>query len=89
MPMDRKGLTKLTEECGELVQIASKKSAYIDTDKHPDGKSMKRRLEEEIADVRAASKLVQENFKLDKAFIKRRAREKLKKFKEWDADPKS
>ena len=32
------GLTKLIEECGELVQIAAKKQAYFDTDTHPDGK---------------------------------------------------
>lgn len=82
--MSHNGLTKLTEECGELTQIAMKKIAFADTDVHPDGKgSMKLRLEEEIADVRAASQFVIANFDLDEEFIKERAEQKLKMFVEW------
>jgi NTP pyrophosphatase (non-canonical NTP hydrolase) len=82
------GLTKLIEECGELVQIAAKKQAYFDTDTHPDGKgSMKRRLEEEMADVMAACVFVAEKFGLDGEFLEARAQKKLELFKSWDNGP--
>ena len=82
------GLTKLIEECGELVQIAAKKQAYFDTDTHPDGKgSMKRRLEEEMADVIAACVFVAEKFGLDDKFLETRMQKKLALFKSWDNNP--
>jgi NTP pyrophosphatase (non-canonical NTP hydrolase) len=82
------GLTKLIEECGVLVQIAAKKQAYFDTDAHPDGKgSMKRRLEEEMADVMAACVFVAEKFGLDDKFLETRMQKKLALFKSWDNDP--
>ena len=82
------GLTKLIEECGELVQIAAKKQAYFDTDTHPDGKgSMKRRLEEEMADVIAACVLVAENFGLNQDFLEQRALKKLELFRSWHNNP--
>ena len=82
------GLTKLIEECGELVQIAAKKQAYFDTDTHPDGKgSMKRRLEEEMADVMAACVFVAEKFGLDGEFLEARTQKKLELFKSWDNGP--
>lgn len=46
-----KGLAKLIEECGELIQVAGKKLAFYTTDVHPDGgpsPSLKRRMEDEI-----------------------------------------
>lgn len=90
MPMSNKGLTKLVEECGELIQIASKKIAYIDTDEHPDGEgSMKTRLEEEAADVMASITFVAETFGLDYNKLEQRAMEKYKRFKKWHADPNS
>lgn len=68
--MDKMGLTKMIEECGELIQIAAKKQAFMDTDDHPDGKgSMKRRLEEEIADVSATTTYVADKLGLDKQAI--------------------
>lgn len=82
--MDKKGLTKLIEECGELVQIAAKKSAYMDVDLHPDGKgSMKMRLEDELADVEAASQFVIDKFKLNEQRIQQRAIDKLMQFTLW------
>ena len=89
MPMDKKGLTKLMEECGELTQIAAKKAAYIDTDIHPDGKSMSRRMEDEIADVMAASIFVTKKFGLNREYIYARAEQKMATFEEWDKDPNS
>lgn len=66
MPMAGDGLVKLLEELGELTQIAAKKLAYIGTDSHPDGcGGMVVRMEEEMADVRAASDFVQLRFGLD------------------------
>lgn len=82
--MTAKGLSKLIEECGELVQAAAKKLAYYTTDVHPDGAgSLKLRLENELADVRAASQLVIKNFGLDEGRIARRAQEKLATFEGW------
>mgnify|MGYP003586498230 CR=1 FL=1 len=89
MTMHYDGLTKLIEECGELIQVASKKQAFFTTDKHPDGAgSLKRRLEEESADVIAACIFVVENFKLDQKFIEERVEKKLKRFRDWHNDPK-
>jgi len=88
MTMHANGLTKLIEECGELIQIAAKKQAFMDTDQHPDGKgSMKRRLEEEMADVIASCMLVSKNFELDGDFMAERMEKKLKLFTSWHNDP--
>lgn len=82
------GLTKLIEECGELVQIAAKKQEYFGTDTHPDGKgSMERRLEEEMADVMAACVFVAEKFGLDDKFLETRMQKKLALFRSWDNGP--
>lgn len=89
MPMDKRGLTKLAEECGELTQAAMKKSAFIDK-AHPDKKgNLNKRIEEEMADVLAAIAFVQSTLKLNKKAIQKRKKMKLKRFKEWDADSDS
>lgn len=84
MAMEKCGLAKLTEECGELIQVAAKKMAYMDTDLHPDGRSMKDRLEEEIADVLAACTFVAKKLDLNEDYIEKRARDKIARFEEWD-----
>lgn len=82
--MHQNGLTKLIEECGELAQIAAKKSAYMDTDTHPDGAgSLKKRLEDELADVCAAGAFVIQTFGLDSERMKRRTALKLDTFQKW------
>lgn len=82
--MHANGLTKLIEECGELTQIAAKKSAFMDTDIHPDGAgSMKARLENEIADVMAACIFVASTFDLDEERMKTRTDEKMQRFGAW------
>jgi len=87
MTMHNNGLTKLQEECGELVAIAAKKAAFMHTDVHPDGNgSMKRRLEEEVADVLAAIGLINDTFELDEQFVMTRAEQKLALFRKWHAD---
>ena len=88
MPMTANGLAKLSEECGELLQVVGKKLAYYHTDEHPDGKgSLKRRLEDEIADVIAAGRFVIGTFRLDDEYIRAREERKFKLFSEWHALP--
>lgn len=90
MPMSNKGLTKLMEECGELVQVAAKLVAYPDGN-HPDGAGdLFMRLEQEIADVIAACRFVslkhnQVNFQ----YIASRIEDKVAMFQKWDAEPNS
>lgn len=87
MPMEKKGLVKLVEECGELIQIAAKKMATMESDEHWDSKgSMKKRLEEEIADVSAATAFVAIKFDLDLEYIYNRIDEKILKFQKWDKE---
>lgn len=88
MPMSNNGLSKLLEECGELSQIAAKKLACMNTDDHWDGGgSLRRRMEEELADVQAASALVIQTFGLDENAIRERSAAKLALFQKWHADP--
>jgi NTP pyrophosphatase (non-canonical NTP hydrolase) len=86
-PMVNKGRNKLMEECGELVQILAKKNALPeDCDIHWDQKgSVAGRMEEEIADVIAASIYVIENNKLNQGAIQRRVEKKLATYAEWAA----
>lgn len=84
MTMTANGLAKLIEECGELMQIAGKKLAMMNSDEHWDGAgSMKTRMEDEIADVAAASQFVIGTFDLDETRIGQRAAEKLATFIKW------
>lgn len=69
-----RGLAKLIEECGELMQVAGKRLAYYTIDKHPDGgPPLTTRLEDEIADVIAACQFVAEQHGLDMDRIHARA----------------
>lgn len=84
--MTGKGLAKLIEECGELVQVAGKRLAYYTTETHPDGgPSLKQRLEDEIADVTAACMFVIETHGLDARRISERTIKKLALFHNWHA----
>lgn len=86
MPMTGRGLAKLIEECGELVQVAGKRLAYYSTDEHPDGGGpLSTRLEDEIADVIAAATLVAELHGLDEERIGERTRAKYATFRAWHA----
>ena len=84
--MEKRGLVKLMEECGELIQIAAKKTAFMDVDLHPDGGSLKMRMENEVADVVAACSFVVDEFALDQDAIARRLEIKLATFKRWHED---
>lgn len=88
MGMTASGLTKLTEELSELIQVAAKKMAYFDTDDHPDGLgSLTTRLEDEAGDVLAAISFVTDKFNLDKDRIQQRVTTKLNQYWEWDKQP--
>lgn len=81
------GLTKLSEECGELVQAIAKfttfKDECPDKDIHWDGKSVSKSLEDEIADVIAATVVVTEIFRLDLGRIIDRQLYKKALFEYW------
>ena len=85
MAMCADGLAKLLEEMGELAQVCAKKLAYFDTDEHPDGSSLKQRMESEMGDVLAAINFVIFQFKLDGHEIRARSTEKLHLFNKWHA----
>lgn len=84
--MTNKGLTKLIEECGELIQVVAKKIAYMNTDHHPDGTSMKLRLEDEIGDVLAAIDFSSQKLDLNLNSIYARHRLKYSIFRGWDQE---
>jgi NTP pyrophosphatase (non-canonical NTP hydrolase) len=91
MSLEKKGLVKLVEECGELVQVAAKKMALDDFDswEHWDGVGdLKERLEEEIADVQAAMSVVIAKFDLDQEKIFERIAKKIELFLYWDGGGK-
>lgn len=85
MTMAGNGLVKLVEELGELAQVAAKKLAYMHIDQHPDGTSLKARMEEEMADVLAACAFVTSQFDLDEVKMDARVARKLQLFREWHA----
>lgn len=81
------GLTKLTEESGELVQAISKyvtlkaenPAAFI----HWDNSNIVEHLEDELADVLAAARAVIDNLQLDEERINKRYHTKLALFEYW------
>lgn len=78
------GLSKVTEECGELVQVAAKKQACPDTDTHFDGSHLPSRMEEEAGDVAAAIDFMVLKFGLNNEAIQARRLKKLELFIRWD-----
>lgn len=75
---------KTLEELGELAVIVAKKMMYPNTDEHPDGAgSMKRRMEDEVADVRATTEMLIRHEKLDRSYIEERRRKKIANFIKW------
>lgn len=87
MTMANNGRAKLTEECGELLQVLGKIDAYGLGD-HPDGGGLlAKRMEDEMADVEAAIAFVIETHNLDWAKIQKRSALKLATFQKWHEDP--
>lgn len=77
------GIYKLTEECGEVIQIAGKLGPFPEGD-HPDGKGpLKQRLEDELADLEAAIRYVKAQNNLDAGRMGERTNIKLSQFLQW------
>lgn len=91
MAMRQHGLAKLSEECGELIQVAGKMIQYPDLqlleDNHPDGTNLRDRLHDEMGDVLAACYYVARRLGLDQSRILRRREEKNKLFEKWEHEP--
>lgn len=76
-----KGIFKLTEECGEVLQIIGKLGPFPHG-RHPDGgEDLRVRLEKELADLQAAILYFQIENKLNP--MKGRREVKLANFKQW------
>lgn len=83
MAMHDKGLTKLAEECGEVVQVAMKHATYPDNN-HPDGTNLRERLQLEMGNLSAAIEFVVIKHNLDRQAIAERFMKKLALFQQWD-----
>jgi len=77
------GISKLIEECGEVVQVGGKLLGSRGEVEHWDGSNLKERLEDEIADVLAACRFVTQLNGLDIDKIMDRRSEKLSLFLKW------
>jgi NTP pyrophosphatase (non-canonical NTP hydrolase) len=89
MSLPHNGLIKLMEECGELTQVCAKAiTADIDKigDRHYDGKSIRERLIEELADVRAALTIVESEFQISGHDMHERMESKVKLFRRWQGE---
>jgi hypothetical protein len=94
MSMRHNGLAKLTEEAGEVMQIAGKMLQYPDTQievdgvrcLHPDGTHLRTALQFELGDLQAAIDFTIAKLGLDKEFVRNHRKYKLNKFREWDKE---
>jgi len=77
------GVSKLVEECAEVLQVCGKLMGTAGERQHWDGTDLKKRLEEEIADMQAAAVFVTETCNLDVPFMNARRMEKLGTFRGW------
>lgn len=78
------GISKLIEECGEVIQVCGKLLATHGEAAHWDGTNLHRRLADELGDLQAAIRFVQlKNPNLDPEAIRSRADEKLELFLRW------
>lgn len=85
MSMPNNGLNKLIEECGELLQIAGIKLSNMESDEAPGRDySLKATLEDEMADLAAATGFVIEKLGLDVERMRLRAEGKLARYRLWD-----
>lgn len=84
MAMSNKGMTKLIEECGELIQVAAKKIAYMEGP-HPDkAGALDLRMEDEMGDVLAAIYFVKDKLGLSDHDITARMQMKSQNYLNWD-----
>lgn len=84
MAMTAGGLCKLTEECGELIQVAAKMTAYWPKPSTHSQGELELKLEDEIGDVLAAIQFVTEKLGLSEHDIQARVTVKYNQYKKWD-----
>lgn len=77
------GLSKLIEECGEVIQVAGKIIGTGGEPKHWDGSDLRDRLIEEVADLTAAIEFVTQACVFDWDEINDRAGAKRLLFERW------
>lgn len=78
-----KGIGKLVEECGEVLQICGKAVAFP-VGPHPDGQGpIATRLVEELADLKAAIQYFEHVNDMPVGLMSLRQREKFEKFTKW------
>ena len=77
------GISKLIEECGEVIQVCGKLIGTGGLIHHWDGTNLKERLEDEIGDVMAAVSFITLKCCLDHKRIAARQIEKLALFRKW------
>lgn len=80
------GISKLTEELGEILQIVGKLIATAGEIAHYSGLNLKTALEDELGDGLAAISFVIHYCDLDDARIQRRAYGKRALFEQWHAE---
>lgn len=82
------GLSKLIEECGEVLQIAGKLIATGGKEQHYDGSNLRQRLMEELPDLLAAIDFFCQVNKIPGKMLDMRYNEKLAQFRKWHQEQK-
>lgn len=77
------GISKLIEEAGEVGQVCGKLIQMAGATAHWDGTDLRKRLEDELADLQAAIEFVACHNELDAGRIGRRVDEKIALFNKW------
>jgi NTP pyrophosphatase (non-canonical NTP hydrolase) len=77
------GISKLIEECGEVVQVCGKLIASRGESAHWDGSDLRVRLHEELGDLMGAIWFVIAFCGLDEMQILKRAQRKRAQFEVW------
>lgn len=81
------GLSKLTEEAGEVQQVIGKLMGTGGQEQHWDGSNLRERLIEEMGDNWAALQFVAHHNRLDPEALERRRAQKLALFNQWHGTP--
>jgi NTP pyrophosphatase (non-canonical NTP hydrolase) len=77
------GISKLIEECGEVVQVCGKLMRLRGELAHWDGTNLRERLQDELGDLLAAISFVIHFCDLDDTAIQKRAYKKRALFEHW------
>lgn len=86
MPMTHNGLSKLIEECGEVLQVAGKLLQYPEGE-HPDGKGdLLMRLQHEMGDTVAAMSYVCLRLDISQDAVEDHAAAKFALFRQWASE---